>query len=85
MKVYVSQGYHPGANYICDGIADDVEIQAAIDYVEALGGGEVFLYSEHTFWIDKTINVPKCVSFQCWGTIVDNQSLSETAIKEVEE
>lgn len=30
-------------NFVCDGTADDVEIQAAMTYVTALGGGEVFL------------------------------------------
>jgi hypothetical protein len=32
-----------GARYVCDGTADQVEIQAAIDYVDALGGGVVEL------------------------------------------
>lgn len=27
--------------FFCDGVADDVETQAAVDYVEALGGGRV--------------------------------------------
>lgn len=31
------------ADYVCDGTADDVQIQAAIDAVSALGGGTVFI------------------------------------------
>jgi len=31
------------ADYVCDGTADDVEIQAAIDAVAAVGGGKVLL------------------------------------------
>lgn len=31
------------ADYVCDGTADDVEIQAAIDYVAGLGGGKIVL------------------------------------------
>jgi hypothetical protein len=38
------------ADYVCDGTADNVEIQAAIDAVEANGGGTVLL-SEGTFAI----------------------------------
>jgi hypothetical protein len=38
------------ADYLCDGTADDVQIQAAIDAVEAAGGGTVFL-REGTFTI----------------------------------
>lgn len=36
------------ADWVCDGTADDVQIQAAIDAVKAAGGGEVFL-SQGTF------------------------------------
>lgn len=36
------------ADFICDGTNDDVEIQAAIDVVTSLGGGNVFLL-EGTF------------------------------------
>jgi hypothetical protein len=31
------------ATYLCDGIDDQVQIQSAIDYINALGGGEVIL------------------------------------------
>ena len=45
--VVVASFDHPAywdkADYICDGIDDQVEIQAAIDYVEAMGGGIVVM------------------------------------------
>jgi len=41
-------------NFWGDGVADDVEIQAAIDYVNALGGGSVALMTG-TFWVNVTI------------------------------
>ncbi len=41
-KAFVTVGYS-NADYIVDGIADDVQIQAAIDAVTALGGGIVYL------------------------------------------
>ncbi len=41
------------ADYVCDGIADDVEIQAAIEALPA-GGGDIRL-SEGTFYIASTI------------------------------
>lgn len=34
-----------GADYICDGTDDDVQIQAALDFVDAAGGGEVVIRS----------------------------------------
>lgn len=42
------------ADYVCDGTADEVQIQAAIDDVEALGGGEVKL-TAGAFEIDSTV------------------------------
>ena len=44
------------ADYIADGTADQVEINAAIDAVNAAGGGTVFLL-EGTFDIDATIDI----------------------------
>ena len=43
-----------GATYEVDGIADDVQIQEAIDYVNGLGGGEVRILAG-TYDIDDTI------------------------------
>jgi len=41
-KTFVTVGFS-NADYICDGTADDVQIQEAIDYVNGLGGGIVFI------------------------------------------
>lgn len=41
--VVVSRSAKGQPDYICDGTADDVQIQAAIDQVEALGGGIIHL------------------------------------------
>ncbi|MCK5431409.1 MAG: right-handed parallel beta-helix repeat-containing protein [Gammaproteobacteria bacterium] len=35
-------GLSGNVDYLCDGVADDVQIQAAIDYVNGLGGGSVY-------------------------------------------
>lgn len=37
------QAWKQGADYVCDGVADEVQIQAALDKVAAYGGGQVFL------------------------------------------
>lgn len=41
--VMVSREPDRSGNWTCDGTADDVQIQAAIDYINSLGGGKVFL------------------------------------------
>lgn len=41
-------------NFVCDGAADDVQIQAAIDYVNTLGGGTIYIKSG-TYVITNTI------------------------------
>lgn len=41
-NIYVTVGTSD-ADYITDGVADDVQIQAAIDYVSGQGGGTVFI------------------------------------------
>lgn len=43
--VTVSRIPNYSGNYVCDGTADDVQIQAAIDYVDELGGGKIFIGS----------------------------------------
>lgn len=45
------------ADYFCDGVSDEVEIQAAIDYVYAVGGGTVYL-TNGDFLIKYTITIP---------------------------
>lgn len=44
------------ADYICDGTADDVEIQAAITKLVSLGGGKLYIH-EGTYNIASTITV----------------------------
>ena len=39
----VSRDPDKSGNFICSGAADQVEIQAAIIYVDSLGGGEIFI------------------------------------------
>jgi len=57
--VIVSLAPDLSGNFVCDGVADDVEIQAACDYVNALGGGEVILLQgqfETTVQVDISAN-----------------------------
>ena len=52
-----NEALEPKVNYfLCDGTADDVQIQAAIDYVNALGGGDVYI-SRGTYTIASTITI----------------------------
>jgi hypothetical protein len=55
-KIYVTVGYSD-ADYITDGVADDVQIQAAITQVAGEGGGVVFI-KEGTYNISSTIVFP---------------------------
>ena len=45
-----------GADFVCDGTADDVEIQAALDAANAVGGGTVMIL-DGTYNINAPINV----------------------------
>jgi hypothetical protein len=49
------------ADYICDGVQDDVEIQAAVNTVNAAGGGTVFIRSG-TYRISAAIVIPENVT-----------------------
>lgn len=42
-KTVVTVGMTAGADYVCDGTDDDVQIQAALDAVSTAGGGKVFI------------------------------------------
>lgn len=46
------------ANYICDGVADDIQIQAAITAVKAAGGGNIYI-QPGTYDITATLVLPK--------------------------
>lgn len=59
------------ADYVCDGIADEVQIQAAIDALPS-GGGKVML-TGGTFYIASTVTVPSnkpgvTIEGQGWAT-----------------
>ena len=60
------------ADYVCDGVDDQVEIQAAIDALPN-GGGEVILL-EGLYWINANINLKSnvTVSGQGYGTHLKN-------------
>ena len=62
-------GVYGSANgiWLCDGTADDVQIQAAIDAVNSVGGGVVML-SEGTFTIADGIDLKAFVSVLGQGT-----------------
>jgi len=55
------------ADYICDGTADDVEINAALSQVGAAGGGTVFL-TAGSFTLADTIKIPSDVILTGEGT-----------------
>ncbi len=55
------------ADYICDGTADDVEINAALSQVGAAGGGTVFL-TAGSFTLTDTIKIPSDVILAGEGT-----------------
>ena len=55
-----SQAEKNASDYVCDGVADDVQIQAAIDAVAVLGG--IVQLSAGNFTISSAINLKKGVS-----------------------
>ncbi len=62
------------ADYVCDGTADDVEIQAAVDALAATGGGEIRL-SSGTFTLATKVDMEDDINLVGMGhsTVVDNQ------------
>ena len=60
-----------GADAVCDGTADNVEIQAGIDAVNTAGGGTVMLL-DGTYEIDATINLKSSVTLSGngYGTVL---------------
>jgi len=53
--------YKYQADYVCDGTADDVEINAALTQVQAAGGGTVFL-TAGSYTLADTIKIPSHVT-----------------------
>lgn len=67
--VAASDSLHPErADYVCNGVADDVEIQAAIDALPAVGGTVLLL--EGNYNISNTIASVSNLSFQGYGAII---------------
>lgn len=44
-------------DYNCDGNNDQIEINRALEYIDNLGGGTVYLRGPNTYWIDGTIYI----------------------------
>lgn len=61
-KAFVIVG-SSNADYVVDGTADDVQIQAALDAVSALGGGTVFL-KEGTYNTTVRIDIPSNITLE---------------------
>ncbi len=55
------------ADYVCDGTADDVEINEALLQIKAAGGGTVFL-SAGSYTLADTIKIPSDVTLEGEGT-----------------
>ncbi len=55
------------AAYQCDGVADEVQIQAAIDELETIGGGRI-IFSEGDFAIADYFSIADNVHFEGLGT-----------------
>ncbi len=66
------------ADYVCDGTADDVQIQAAIDAADAAGGGCVRL-SAGTFNTTAQIDIPTLVHLEGEGVLATTISYTGTA------
>ena len=74
-----SQESKMGADYVCDGTADEVEIQAAIDSVSSSGNGGLIYLTEGNYSISNTIIVNKQVSFRGAGMNRTNLILADGA------
>jgi hypothetical protein len=53
--VYI--GTNGTGNYNCDGVNDHLEINKALEYVNSIGGGTVYLQGPNTYWIDGTLKM----------------------------
>jgi hypothetical protein len=65
------------ADYICDGVADDVEIQTALNAVNTAGGGRVHIRAHSTAYdISAVLKIPSNVwlSGEGWGTVLKAHS-----------
>lgn len=69
-----------GADYICDGVNDHVEIQQAINTIAAAGGGVIVLQAG-TYDIRSTITVPKNPKIRLQGAYVTKTGFGGTTLK----
>lgn len=69
-----------GADYICDGVNDQVEIQQAINTITAAGGG-VIRFQAGTYDIRATITVPKNPKIKLQGAYVTKTGFGGTTLK----
>jgi hypothetical protein len=67
VKPYIVVATAEPADYVCDGTADDVQIQAALDAVGAAGGGTVFI-KEGTYQIAAQLTITANVELRGAGT-----------------
>jgi len=72
----VSRDPDLSGNFVCDGVADNVQIQQAIDSVNSLGGGQVYI-KEGTYDIAAAITLYKRVRFIGDGRETVTFSVSE--------
>lgn len=66
------------ADYVCDGVADNVEIQAAINLVNAAPGKGTVRLLDGTFNLAATLSIPPGVGLALvgsgWGTVLKNNN-----------
>lgn len=78
--VIVSRTPDLSGNFICDGVADEVQINEALDYVNVLGGGQVIL-KQGTYTIVDSIVIPAnniILEGQGRATFIDGDGLATT-------
>jgi parallel beta-helix repeat protein len=68
---YTTVGFTTGCDYVCDGTDDQVQIQAAIDYVYSLGGGKIIIKAGD-YSISDRINVQSYITIEGedWNTVI---------------
>lgn len=69
-----------GADYICDGVNDHVEIQQAVNAITTAGGG-VIRFQAGTYDIRATITVPKNPKIKLQGAYVTKTGFGGTTLK----
>ncbi len=73
VKPFIVVGTSGAVDYVCDGTADDAQIQAALDAVTAAGGGTIFIKKG-------TYNIATMLSFNCSNVAIIGEGY-ETILK----